>query len=141
LTENDFMNFLNRIENTETRQFKMIFHNTVNDNDTLFGGTAMQWMDEVAYITATRFTRMNMVTVCSDKIEFLKPIKYGSIAEIIGKVSKVGNAKIVINVEIFIEDMVSDARNKAVEASFTFAAIDKNNIPVRITIEDTSVMT
>ncbi len=126
------MNLQERIMNTETRQFKMIFHNAVNDYDTLFGGTAMQWMDEVAYITATRFTRMNMVTVCCGKMEFLKPIKYGSFAEIIGKVTKAGKAKIEIEVEIFTEDMDSDNRSKAVEASFTFAAIDKDHNPVRI---------
>ncbi len=45
------------IKKSETRQFKVIFPSTLNDHDTLFGGTAMQWMDEVAYITATRFTR------------------------------------------------------------------------------------
>jgi acyl-CoA hydrolase len=134
------MNLQERIMNTETRQFKMIFHNAVNDHDTLFGGTAMQWMDEVAYITATRFTRMNMVTVCSDKVEFLKPITYGSFAEIIGKVVKVGNVKLIIRVEIFIEDMLSDNRTKAVEASFTFAAIDKDHNPVRIEIKDKSLI-
>jgi acyl-CoA hydrolase len=128
------MNIQERIESTETRQFKMIFHNTVNDHDTLFGGIAMQWMDEVAYITATRFTRMNMVTVGSDKIVFLKPVKYGTIAEIIGRVSNVGNAKIDIEVEIFIEEIEIETRCKAVEASFTFAAIDKDHNPVRIDI-------
>jgi acyl-CoA hydrolase len=126
------MDIQEKIKNSETRQFRMIFHNTVNDNDMLFGGTAMQWMDEVAYITATRFTRMNMVTVCCGKMEFLKPIKYGSFAEIIGKVIKAGKAKIEIEVEIFTEDMNSDTRSKAVEASFTFAAIDKDHNPIRI---------
>ncbi len=32
-------------------------HNTTNHYDTLFGGTAMHLMDEVAFITATRFAR------------------------------------------------------------------------------------
>ena len=48
------------IENSITRQFKAIFPNTLNANETLFGGEAMKWMDEVAYITATRFTRQRM---------------------------------------------------------------------------------
>ena len=133
------MNIQERIRITETRQFKMIFHNAVNDHDTLFGGTAMQWMDEVAYITATRFTRMNMVTVCCGKIEFLKPIKYGSFAEIIGRVIKAGKAKIEIEVEIFTEDMSSDNRKKAVEASFTFAAIDNDHNPIRIEMVDSLI--
>ena len=130
------MNLQERIQNSETSQFRLIFHHSVNDRDTLFGGTAMKWMDEVAYITATRFTRMNMVTVCCGKMEFLRPIQYGVIAEIIGKVINVGNAKIVIQVEIFMEDMHKDTRSKAVEACFTFAAIDAAHNPVRIAMTD-----
>ncbi len=133
------MDIQERIKNTETHQFKMVFHNAVNDHDTLFGGTAMQWMDEVAYITATRFTRMSMVTVCCGKIEFLKPIKYGSFAEIVGKVTKAGKAKIEIEVVIFTEDMNSDTRSKAVEGSFSFAAIDKNHNPIRIEMVDSLI--
>jgi acyl-CoA hydrolase len=37
-------------------------------------------MDEVAFITATRFTRKD-VTVSSDKIDFTKPIPAGTIIE------------------------------------------------------------
>jgi acyl-CoA hydrolase len=36
-------------------------------------------MDEVAFITATRFTRKRCVTVSSDKIDFTKPIPAGTI--------------------------------------------------------------
>ena len=42
-----------RIKNSETRIFKAVFPNTTNHYDTLFGGTAMHMMDEVAFITAT----------------------------------------------------------------------------------------
>ena len=82
-----------RIINSETRQFKVIFPSMLNDHGTLFGGIAMQWMDEVAYIAAIRFTRSKMVTVSVEKINFLLPMKSGKIAEIIGKVTKVKTAK------------------------------------------------
>ena len=39
-----------KIERSETRLFKAVFPNTTNHYDTLFGGTAMQMMDEVAFI-------------------------------------------------------------------------------------------
>jgi len=128
------MNIEERIRNFETRQFKMIFHCTVNDHDTLFGGTAMQWMDEVAYITATRFTRMKMVTISSEKVEFIQAISCGSIVEIVGKVVKVGSVKIDIKVEIYTENVNNDNRQKAVDAIFTFAAIDDNHNPIRIDV-------
>ena len=63
-----------RIERSTTKIFKAVFPNTTNHYDTLFGGTAMHLMDEVAFITATRFSRLRMVTVSSDKIDFKKPI-------------------------------------------------------------------
>lgn len=121
-----------RINNSETRQFKVIFPNTLNDHDTLFGGTAMQWMDEVAYITAIRFTKIKMVTVSVKNISFILPIKSGTIAEIIGKVVKVGNVKIEIAVEIYSEEMFNDKREKAIEAVFTFAAVNNSDKPIPI---------
>lgn len=121
-----------KINNSEVRQFRVIFPCTLNDHNTLFGGVAMQWMDEVAYITAIRFTKNKMVTVSVKNISFILPIKSGTIAEIIGKVIKVGSVKIEIQVEIYIEDMFNDYRKKAVAALFTFAAINNSNKPIPI---------
>ena len=120
------------IQNTETHQFRMVFPNTLNDNGNLFGGIVMQWMDEVAYITAIRFTRMKVVTFSVDNLKFKKAITPGSMVEIIGRVAKVGKVKLVIQVEIFVENSDSDLRENAVEASFTFAAVNSSNMPVLI---------
>ncbi|WBL22788.1 MULTISPECIES: acyl-CoA thioesterase [unclassified Zunongwangia] len=119
-----------RITKSKTSLFKAVFPNTTNHYDTLFGGTAMQMMDEVAFITATRFSRQRMVTVSSDRIDFQKPIPAGTIVELIGKVAHVGNSSLKVNVEIFIEEMYSDHREQAVKGEFTLVAIDKDKKPV-----------
>jgi len=121
-----------KINQSITRQFKVIFPNTLNVNETLFGGTAMQWMDEVAYITATRFTRQKMVTVSTDKINFRKPIPFGTIAEIVGRVCNVGNVKLIVQVEIFVEQMYRNEREKVIEGKFTFVAINDKHQPVKL---------
>jgi acyl-CoA hydrolase len=121
-----------RIEASETRIFKAVFPNTTNHYDTLFGGTAMHLMDEVAFITATRFSRKRMVTVSSDKIDFTKPIPAGTIIELIGKVVHVGNTSLKVLVEIFIEEMYSFDRQKAITGTFTFVAVDEMKKPVSI---------
>ena len=51
------MAYEERIAKSETHIFKAVFPNSTNHYDTLFGGTAMHAMDEVAFITATRFSR------------------------------------------------------------------------------------
>lgn len=122
-----------RIERSETRVFKAVFPNTTNHYDTLFGGVAMQMMDEVAFITATRFCRLKMVTMASDKIDFQKPIPAGTLIELIGRVIHVGNTSLRVEVEIFIEEMYSDQREKAITGNFTFVAIDDDKKPVKIT--------
>ena len=96
------MTFEERVQLSETHIFKAVFPNTTNHYDTLFGGTAMQLMDEVAFITATRFARLKMVTVSSDKIDFNVPIPSGTIIELIGKVTRMGNTSLDIKVDILV---------------------------------------
>ncbi|MGZ3874517.1 MAG: acyl-CoA thioesterase [Mucilaginibacter sp.] len=121
-----------RIKSAETRIFKAVFPNTTNHYDTLFGGTAMHLMDEVAFITATRFTRKTMVTVSSDRIDFNKPIPAGTIIELVGKIQHIGNSSLKVLVEIYVEEMYSFEREKAITGTFTLVAIDKDKKPVKI---------
>jgi acyl-CoA hydrolase len=126
------MNLEDRITQSETHIFKAVFPNTTNHYDTLFGGTAMHLMDEVAFITATRFSRQVMVTVSSDKIDFKKSIPAGTIIELIGKVTHVGNTSLKVNVEIYTEQMYAEGRELAINGSFTFVAIDEHKKPVKV---------
>jgi acyl-CoA hydrolase len=126
------MDLEQRTKSAETRIFKAVFPNTTNHYDTLFGGTAMHLMDEVAFITATRFTRKTMVTVSSDRIDFNKPIPAGTIIELVGKVQHIGNTSLKVLVEIYVEEMYSFEREKAITGTFTFVAIDKDKKPVKV---------
>ena len=121
-----------KIKQSRTSIYKAVFPNTTNHYDTLFGGTAMQLMDETAFITATRFSRQQMVTVSSDKIDFKKPIPAGTIIELDGYVTYIGNSSLKVRVDIFVEEMYSDSREKAVSGEFTFVAIDENKNPIKI---------
>ena len=60
------MNFEERVAAARTRTFKAVFPGDSNHYDTLFGGVALQWMDECAFIAATRFAREKVV-----KLEYL----------------------------------------------------------------------
>jgi acyl-CoA hydrolase len=128
----DQENIEDRIARSESRIFKAVFPNTTNHYDTLFGGTAMQLMDEVAFITATRFSKKRVVTVSSEKIDFKHPIPGGTIIELIGKVSHVGNTSLKVRVDIYVEEMYSFRREKAITGLFTFVAIDEHKHPMRI---------
>lgn len=121
-----------RIKTSETRIFKAIFPNTTNHYNTLFGGTALQLMDEASFICATRFSRKRVVTVSTDKIDFEKPIPEGSIVELIAKVVHVGKTSCKIQVDIFTERMYENERELAVTGCFTFVAINEYRNPIEI---------
>lgn len=126
------MTIEDKIKQAETHIFKAIFPNTTNHYDTLFGGTAMQMMNEVAFITATRFTRQSVVTVNSEKIDFNKPIPAGTIVELVGKVIQLGTTSLKISVEIFTEQMYNEHKEKAIYGEFTFVAINEEKKAVAI---------
>jgi len=129
---NTEMTIEEKIKASETRIFKAVFPNTTNHYDTLFGGTAMHMMDEVAFITATRFSRQRMVTVSSDRIDFKMPIAAGTIVELVGTVSHIGNTSMKVKVEIYVEQMYCEDREKAVTGEFSFVAIDEHKKPTAI---------
>ena len=121
-----------KIQAAETRIFKVVFPNTTNHYDTLFGGLAMYLMDEVAFITATRFSRKKMVTVSSGKIDFNQPIPADTIIELVGNVVRVGNRSLDVEVEIFVEEMYQDIRKQAIKGIFTFVALDDQKKPIAV---------
>ena len=126
------MNYEEKIKNSETRVFKVVFPNITNHHNTMFGGTVMEMMDEVAFMTATRFARKSFVTVSCDRIDFKKPIPADTLVELIGKVKYVGNSSLKVNVEVFVEEMYEEKRERAVAGDFTLVALDQDKKPVKI---------
>ena len=115
-----------RMEASTTKVAKTVFPESTNHYDTLFGGTALKWMDEAAFICATRFSRKKVLTISTDRIDFKKPIPAASIVEIVSQVSSVGRTSLRIKTKIFVEDMFSDKRELAVEGDMVFVAVDDN---------------
>jgi len=127
--------FAKRKEISRTSITKAVFPDTTNHHDTLFGGTAMQWMDEASFISATRFSRKRLVTVSSDRIDFEHPVPAGSVVELIAEVTEVGRTSMKVKVQMWVENMYRDGREKAISGLFTFVAVDENMKPTPITGE------
>ncbi|MGO1244910.1 MAG: acyl-CoA thioesterase [Sphingobacterium sp.] len=121
-----------RINMSETRVCTTVFPFLTNHHDTLFGGKAMAIMDEVSFMSATRFCKKRLVTVSTDRIDFEKAIPSGSIIEAIAKVDKVGNTSVKVKVEIYVEKMYEDGRELAIQGMFTFVALDEDKKPIPV---------
>ncbi|RAJ32175.1 acyl-CoA thioesterase [Pedobacter cryoconitis] len=123
------MTIAEKINESETHVFKVVFPDTTNHHNTMFGGRILMMMTETAFMTATRFCRKSFVLVSSGQIDFTKPIPAGSLVELVGRVERIGHTSIVIQVEVYLEKMREEFREKVVSGSFTLVAIDQDNKP------------
>src|SRR6056297_1665041 len=130
------MNVEERTEHARTRITKLVFPQDTNPIGTLYGGTAMKWMDEVAFLTATRFARRQVVTVSMDRVDFKTPIPRGNIVEMIGEVTRVGNTSVTVTVSILREDPLSGGQQLAIQGELVMVSVDASMRPVKVMPED-----
>ncbi len=121
-----------RKEQSRTRITKLVFPHDANPIGTLYGGTAMHWMDEVAFLTATRYSRRQVVTVSMDRVDFKVPIPEGSIVELVGEVTGTGRTSMTVQVRILIEDAMAGTQELAIEGSLVMVAVDETMKPVAL---------
>jgi len=121
-----------RINYATTYTTKTVFPGRTNHHNTLFGGEALAWMDEVAFVCATRFCRKPLVTISSDRVDFKEPIPAGSIIELVANISNIGRTSLVVEVVIFVEGMYQDDKHQAISGSFKFVALDENRKPTPV---------
>lgn len=126
------MNIEERINQTETRVFKVVFPKITNHHQTMFGGAIMETMVETAFITATRFARKRFVVVACDSSQFKKSIPEHSLVEFVGRVKSVGNTSLKVEVEVFSEEMYEDQRSLSAVGVFSLVALDENKKPMEI---------
>ena len=121
-----------RINYATTFTTKTVFPGRTNHHNTLFGGEALAWMDEVAFVCASRFCRKPLVTISSDRVDFKEPIAEGSIVELVASIASIGNTSLVVNVNVFVEGMYKDDKHKAIEGSFKFVALNSDRKPTPV---------
>lgn len=126
------LSFDERVRRSKTTIVRAVFPDSTNHYDTLFGGNTLKWMDEVAFITATRFGRQKVVTVSTDRIDFNTPIPAGHFVELVGEVVKQGRSSMVVQVSIWLENMYREGKDLAVQGCFTLVAVDDNRRPTPI---------
>ena len=58
---------------------RQVFPQDTNHHHTMFGGSLMANIDEIAAISATKHAGAQVVTASTDSVDFLRPIKTGDI--------------------------------------------------------------
>ena len=100
-----------------------------NNLGTMFGGRVMEYIDDVAALSAVRHSRMTTVTASMDSVDFLYPIKTRQAICLESFVSWTHNASMEVFVKVIGEDLMSGERNVCVTSFLSFMALDKDGKP------------
>jgi acyl-CoA hydrolase len=108
---------------------EIVYPEDTNSQGTLFGGHALSLMDRLAFIVASRFTRMPVVTARSEKVEFRSPVKQGELVELTGTVVEVGRTSLRLQIDMHREDLLSGDRSLCTTGEFVMVAVDEDGRP------------
>jgi len=114
------------------RMVEIVYPDDTNSMGTLFGGRALWLMDRLAFLVASRFTRMPIVTACSEKVEFRAPVKEGDLIELLGRIVHVGRTSLRVGIEMYGENLLSGARHLCTTGEFVMVAVDAEGHPTPV---------
>ena len=98
-------------------------------NGDVFGGWIMSQMDIAGGILAKETTGSRVVTVAVHSFSFLRPVSVGDVVCCYGRVLRIGNTSITIQLEVWVKQVLPGSeevwpRFKVTEAIFTYVSID-----------------
>lgn len=103
-----------------------------NNYGTLFGGKLMEYIDDLAGISAMRHARRHVVTASTDSVDFLHPIHEGNSVCLEAFVTYTGRTSMEVFVKVIAEDLLSGERHVCALSFLTMVAIDEHGKPISV---------
>ncbi len=103
---------------------EIVMPNDANPLGNCMGGRVMHWIDVAAAIAAGRHARGPVVTASVDQLDFLHPVKVGSVVILKAAVNYAHRTSMECGVKVWTEDRVSRRLWHVASAYLTFVAID-----------------
>lgn len=120
-----------RVKDSYTEQIHIIKMSSLNGANRLFGGQLMQWIDEVAAVTARRHSGRNVTTALIDELQFRQPAYANNTVVLSGKLVHVGNSSMEIHVTTYVEQLDGE-KIRINDANVVMVAMDESERPVRV---------
>jgi acyl-CoA hydrolase len=114
------------------RLIEMVFPDSTNHYGTMFGGKVLDLMDRAAFVAASRFTQLAMVTASTERVDFHVPIKVGQMVELEARVVLSGRTSVSVKVTLFAQHPAGGPRVHATTGYFHMVAVDPQGRPVPV---------
>lgn len=117
---------------SRTEQVHLIQPAHLNGGNRLFGGTLLNWIDEVAAIVAMRHAGIKTVTTAAiDQLEFKAGAYLNDLIVLVGYVVYTGNTSMEVRVDTYVES--TDGMRRPINRAYIIlVAIDEKNRPTAV---------
>ncbi len=117
------------IRKTLSTVVRYVSQEHANSQQTLHGGRLMDWIMSVANITSARFAKGLTVLGAADNIDFMNPVKVGSIVVLDSWIEFTGKSSLEVAVRVYSEDPEGGEKRFITLSHLAFVAVDKNGVP------------
>ena len=121
-----------RVAQSVTESSKIIRQEDINGQNRLFGGRLMEWIDEVAALTAMRHCGGLVTTLAVDQLLFRHGAFLNQVIVLEGRVTYVGNTSMEVRVDTYAEEISTGNRIAINRAYLIFVHVDEDGRPIPI---------
>ncbi|GGA34934.1 acyl-CoA thioesterase [Kroppenstedtia guangzhouensis] len=116
-------------ERSRTIKTSLVLPPDTNHLGTIFGGTVLAYLDEVAAIAAMRHSGEAVVTASFDSVDFLTPVKEGDIMIVEAFVTWTGRTSMEVYAKVSSEKFPKGERRLTATSFITMVAVDEHGKP------------
>jgi acyl-CoA hydrolase len=120
------------VASTQSAMTEIILPNDANILGNLLGGRLMHFIDLTAGIAAYRHSRTYVVTAAMDHIDFIHPVRVGSLLTLKSSVNRAFSSSMEVGVKVWAENALTGTLLHVASAYLVFVALDKEGHRLKV---------
>ncbi|MGK7377082.1 acyl-CoA thioesterase [Planococcus sp. 1R117A] len=117
---------------SRTIQTKLVLPPDTNHMGTIFGGTVLSFIDEIAAITAMKHSGKAVVTASIDTVNFLSSARVGNVLLLEGVVISTGRTSMEVYVKAECQNIETGEKTLTTTAILTMVAVSEDGKPTPV---------
>ena len=140
MNEREFQVTLQAAPTGEISFFELVLPEQTNHYGTLYGANALEMLGKAAFICASRYVRRAVVMARSEAVDFVAPIKLGSLLEMKAFIITTGRSSLTVEVNAVSETLSDGVRITAIRGRFIMVAVDANGQPRPLSQDNSEIV-
>ena len=120
------------VKDSKVNMTEFVLPNDTNTLNNMMGGRMMHLMDIAAAIAAQKHCNRIVVTASVDHVSFEKGLKLGSVVTLEAFVTRAFNSSMEVRIDVWVEDLTKNTKEKSNEAYLTFVAVDQSGNTIQV---------